>query len=125
MIMKRLLKIMAVAAVVMVAACITCFILTRPAPGKVDGQKIMTALQSYTADLRAHGQAMPATVSLHDLISKGWLKPEDVSGFSGMEVTISLIASESNPQDVMMRVRMQDGSEIVGMADGSVQSVRR
>ena len=122
--MKRIFKIIAVVAVVMIAASITYFIFTRPAPARVDAPKIMAAAQSYAHDLRAHGQVVPATVSLHDLIANALLRPEDVSGFSGMEVSISLTVTEANPQDVLMRVRMPDGSEILAMADGSVQSAR-
>ena len=123
--MKRILTVIAVAAVVMIAASITYFTLTRPTAGRVDAPKIMAAAQTYAHDLQAHGQAVPATVALRDLIAKGLLRPEDASGFAGMEVTVSLTVSESNPQDVLMRVRMQDGSQLVAMADGSVQSVSR
>jgi hypothetical protein len=123
--MKRIFTIIAVVAVVMIAASIFYFNFTRPIPSRINAPKIMAAAQSYAQDLRAHGQVVPATVSLHDLIAKGLLRPDDVSGFSGMAVTVSLTVSENNPQDVLMRVRMQDGSQVVALSDGSVHSLSR
>jgi hypothetical protein len=123
--MKRKMAISAVAALVTISICVTWFYLTQPVPAGVDGAKLIAAAEAYARDLRAHGQAMPESVELHDLLAKGWLQADDVKGFAGMEVTISLTVDESHPQDVMMRVRMQDGSEVVTLADGSVQSVAR
>lgn len=85
----------------------------------------MAAAEAYARDFRARGQPMPATVELQDLLAKGWLQADDAKGFAGMQVTISLTVDESHPRDVMMRVQMQDGSEVVALADGSVMSVAR
>jgi hypothetical protein len=123
--MKRTLTVIAVAAVVILAAGVTYFKFTRPAPSRVDASKILAAAHAYAHDLQVHGQAVPATVDLQDLIAKGLVSPADVSGFAGMAVTISLTASEGNPQAVLMRVRMQDGSQLVTLADGSVQEISR
>jgi len=123
--MKRTLTVMAVVAVVLIAASVTYFTFTRPAPGRVNAPKILAAAQTYAHDLRAHGQAVPATVALQDLLARGLLSPADVSGFGGMEVTVSLTANDRNPQDILIRVRMQDGGQIVALADGSVQEVPR
>ena len=123
--MKRILTVVAVAAGVLMAAGITYFTFTRPAPGRVDAPKILAAAQAYAHDLQARGLAVPATVALQDLIAKGLVVPADVSGFAGLEVSVSLTASDSNSHDILMRVRMQDGSQIVALADGSVQRVSR
>jgi hypothetical protein len=123
--MKRILTVVAVIAAVMIAASFIYFAFTRPARGRVDAPKIFAAAHTYAHDLQAHGTAVPATVGLQDLVAKGLLSPSDVSGFAGMDVTVSLNVSETDPQSVLMRVRMQDGSQIVTLADGSVQGVSR
>ena len=123
--MKRTFTVVAVVAVVMIAVTFTYFTFTRPAPGRGDAPKILAAAQTYAHDLQAHGQPVPETVALRDLIAKGLVSPADASGFAGMDVTVSLTASDRNPQDVLTRVRMQDGSQIVALADGSVQRASR
>ena len=123
--MKRTFTVIAVAAVVLIAASITYFTFTRPAPSRVDAPKILAAAHAFAHDLQAHGTAVPATVGLQDLVAKGLLSPSDVSGFAGMDVMVSLNVSETDPQSVLMRVRMQDGSQIVTLADGSVQELSR
>ena len=121
--MKRILSIVAVVAVVMIVASIINSSFTPPRiPSRVNALAILAAAQSYAVDLRLHGQVVPATVALHDLMAKGLLRPDDVSGFSGMDVSVSLTANASQPHDVLMRVRMQDGSQIVVWTDGSVLS---
>ncbi|MGD0744839.1 MAG: hypothetical protein ABSA45_06760 [Verrucomicrobiota bacterium] len=123
--MKRILTVIAVVAVMMIAASIAYFAFTCSAPGRVDAPKILAAAQAYAHDLQARGSVVPASVALQDLVSKGLLNPADVSGFAGMEVTISLTASDRRPQDILMRVRMHDGSQMVALADGSVLEVPR
>ena len=124
--MKRILSIIAVIAVMMMVASIIYSSFTpRPIPGRVNTFAILAAAQSYAVDLRLHGQVVPATVALHDLMGKGLLKPEDVSGFSGMDASVSLTANASHSLGVLMRVRMQDGSQMIALADGSVQRVSR
>jgi hypothetical protein len=120
--MKRILSFTAVVGVAIIVAEIIYSNFTRPtlAPGRVNGLRILAAARFYARDLQAHGQVVPATAPLHDLIAKGLLRPEDVSGFSGPDVSVSLTAVASHPRDVLMRVRMQDGSQIVVLADGSV-----
>ena len=85
----------------------------------------MAAAQAYAHDLQVRGLAVPATVDLRDLVAKGLVNSADVSGFDGMQVTVSLAASIGNFQDVVMRVRLQDGSQLVALADGSIQAVSR
>jgi len=117
----------AVAAILVIAvvAIVASFWFIHPSPGQVNGPKILNAAQAYAHDLHAHGLPVPATVALGELVTNGLVQPDDVSGFAGMEVTVSLTATGSNPQDVLMRVRLQDGSEMVALADGSVHAVAK
>ena len=124
--MKRASKVMAVVAFLLVAGFFAYIIsVPRPVSGRVNALKIMTAAQTYAHDLKAHGLAVPATVALQDLIAQGLLTTADVSGFAGMDVTVSLVHADRSPQEVLMRVRLQDGSQIVALEDGSVQQVPR
>jgi hypothetical protein len=119
--MKRILSIVAVVTVAMIVACIIYPSFTpRPKLGRVNAFAILEAARSYAADLQLNGQVVPATVSLHDLMRKGLLKPEDVSGFAGMDASVLLTTNASNPQGVLMRARMQDGGQAVVLTDGSV-----
>jgi len=123
--MKRLFTVVAIISGVMIAASITYFTFSRPVPGQVNAPHIMAAAQAYAHDLQVRGLAVPATVDLRDLVAKGLVNSADVSGFDGMQVTVSLAASIGNFQDVVMRVRLQDGSQLVALADGSIQAVSR
>jgi len=125
--MKRrlTLTVMAVVAVVLIAAISIFFPFPRPVPSRMNDAKIFAAAQAYAHDLQAHGQPVPTTVALQDLLAKGLLTPADVSGFAGMDVTVSLTANEMHPTDILMRVRMQDGSQFVALTDGSVQELPR
>jgi len=124
--MKNTLTVIAVVAIVLIAISITYFAFPRPVTRRVDAPKILAAARTYAHDLRAHGQAVPATVTLQDLVAKGPLSPADVSGFAGMEVTVSLTPKDDRyPQEVLMSVRLKDGSEMVAWEDSSVHQVSR
>ena len=90
-----------------------------------NGARLFEAVQRYRADLVARDSALPATVSLRELTNQGYLHARDVAAFAGLETTITLAASESRPQEILMRARFPDGDELVALADGSVQTVRR
>jgi hypothetical protein len=94
-------------------------------PGTVDVPKVIAAAKAYGEQLRTTGAAVPAEVSLNQLIASGLLRSNDVSGFSGMKVTVALGVDAQNLQQVLMRARLPDGTEIVALNDGSVQHGRR
>ncbi len=127
--MKRTHAIILVVAGVLVVACLVCFALfhsdsLRGATGRIHSvaaEKIVAAAQTYAHDLAKKGLPIPASVDLKELVAKDLLSREDVKGFDGMEVSISLIADETRPGDVLMQARLKDGSQVVLMGDGSVQ----
>ena len=92
-------------------------------PGHVDALKILTAARNYTTSLRVEGLPVPDSVSLQELINRHLLTASDLSGFTGMEVTVNLSADNTRPQDVLIRAHLADGQKIVTMADGSVQQL--
>ena len=124
--MKRIVISVALAAVFMAVASIIYISNSPTSPlGRVDAPKIMAAAQAYAQELKANGTAVPTSVSLQTLIARGLLHPGDVSGFDGMEVSVTLGADQTRPQDVLMRARLPGGHEILAMGDGSVQQARR
>jgi len=91
--------------------------------GRVDPTKIITAARVYTGELRARGAPLPASVTLDELIGKGYLKREDVAGFKGIEVQVYLVGNTNQPgPPVVMRARMPDGHDMVVLSDGTVQT---
>lgn len=121
--MKRTYIIALVAAAVLVAASLVWFNFTGPPPGRVDAEKITIAVQTYVQYLKQNGLPVPQSVKLQNLVHKGLLRQEDVSGFDGVDVTIYLTMDETNPSQVLMRARFPDGSQEVVLSDGSVQQV--
>ena len=109
-----------VSLVIVVSVCLY-FSLSSSQPGHVDGSKLLSAVKIYKDDLKRQGMEVPVSVSLKELIARGLLSEGDVSGFSGMEVSVNLSADESRPQDILVRARLPDGAEIVALGDGSVQ----
>jgi len=87
--------------------------------------KLMAAMQTYSHDQVSHGRPLPSSVTLQDLVGGGYVSTNEVRDLGGADVTFYPTVSDSDPQAVLVRVRMPDGSQTVGLADGSVQSVSR
>jgi Flp pilus assembly protein CpaB len=85
--------------------------------------RLAVAVQSYSRELASHGQPVPSSVTLRDLESGGYISAKDVRAFDGTTVTFNPAVSYTNLQAVLVRVRMQDGVQIVALADGSVQEL--
>ena len=82
-------------------------------------ERFSTAARSFARDRKVSERAVP----LRSLLSAGYLRPEEVRDLEGKDVTISLTASETTPSDALIRVRASDGSDIVLLADGSIQQM--
>ena len=121
--MKRALTTIAVILGVLITARIVLSPSSSSAFGRVDAFKVAEATRAYKGDLQAHGAIVPATVSLQDLVNRGFLKPSDVSGFAGTEVTVYLVPKgDQNPQGILMSVQLKDGSKAALLDDGSAQA---
>jgi len=123
---RRLLVILAsalaLAAIVYVA--VTTY-WQRSQPVFRDTPKLISAMLAFSRDLAARGQPLPPTVSLRKLVNGGYISASEVRAFDGMEVTISLTVDAARPEEILMRVRLPDGSVTALMADGSVQGLRQ
>jgi hypothetical protein len=121
---RRMTIAVAVAVAIMVAAGLVYLSLSsKDTSAKFNGATIVAAARAYTHDLQARKQPIPQSVTLEELVALHFLQPGEVEAFHGMKATIMLTAGESNPQAVLMRVRMPDGSEFVLLNDGSTQQV--
>jgi hypothetical protein len=113
------------------AAVVVCTTLVihwqRSQPVFKDAPKLAAAVQAFARDRAGRGQPLPASISLRDLVSGGYIATNDVHAFDGMDVTISLAASlaalDADPQSILIHVRMPDGTHIVLLGDGSIQQV--
>ena len=82
--------------------------------------RVKDAVQAFKRDRKT----TKSVVSLRELVSAGYLQTEDVQGLGNRDVSVSLVADETRPQVIWIRVRAADGSDIVLLADGSVQKVK-
>jgi hypothetical protein len=83
--------------------------------------KLIPALQAFARDRVAQGQGLPPTVSLSDLVVGGYLSYDDVSVFRDADVTFYPGVDLKSPKSILARARMRDGTEVVVLADGSLQ----
>jgi len=123
---RRIAIAVGAAAAIMAAAGLLYYMAGANSPrAKVNGIHIVAAAQAYTRQLRAAAQPIPNSVGVDELVARGFLKPEDVAAFRGLDAKVMLTAENPGPQTVIMRLNMRDGTELVLLADGSVQSVAR
>jgi hypothetical protein len=84
-------------------------------------ERLEAAVHAFARDRKGGDSAVP----LRKLVSGGYLRLEDIRGLEERDVTISLTARENTPSAVWICVHASDGSDIVVMADGSIQKVPR
>lgn len=123
--MKRFLPGIVVVAVVLGTGIGSHLASIQQETGHLDGARVLKALGQYQEDLRREGKEVPGAVSLRDLVARGLLTEDDVSVFAGVDVVLSLSVEESRPQDILARAQLPGGDEVLALADGSVQQVRR
>jgi hypothetical protein len=83
--------------------------------------RVNIAAHRFARDQKISG----STVPLHSLLLAGYLRPEDVPNLEGRDVAISLAVDETSPSEGIIRVRASDGSDVVLLADGSIQKIVR
>jgi hypothetical protein len=119
----RAKKVLLFSALILMAFSIsTFFIVSNPRRARVNGDKITAATHAYCRNAMEHDKNLPTSISLNDLMAKGYLKHNDASSFDGLKVTVHLNPYDTNPQSALMSARLPDGNLIVALADGSVQA---
>ena len=83
--------------------------------------KLVIAVKHYARDHVSSGQSLPATVTLGDLVSGGYISTNDVRDLHFVDLTIYPLAGNRDPKAVLVRWRMADGRETVVLADGTLQ----
>jgi hypothetical protein len=88
---------------------------------------LIFALQAFSQERTKQGEPLPSTVSLRELVSRGYISSNSVHVFEDTKTTIWLTVNETKPQQVLMSARLPDGSVSAVLADGSVHpfSARR
>ncbi len=86
-----------------------------------NASQLMAALRAFTRDQQALGRPLPPTISLRELVAKGYVTRDDVSAFEGIEVTFFTHVDETQPQLIVAAARMPDAQLTCLMADGNVQ----
>ena len=83
-------------------------------------------MQSYSHDLVSHGQSLPTSVTLQDLINHGYISAGEVRDLNNADVTFYPPAENSaDPQSILIRVRMAGRMDTILLADGSIQQLAR
>jgi hypothetical protein len=119
---RRMAIAIAVAVAIMVAAgLVYVFLVSKEPSARFNGAAIVAAARAYTRDLQGRKQPVPKSVTLEELVTLHFLKPEEVTAFHGTRATIMLTSAEGNPQTVLMQVHFPDGGDIVLLGDGTVQ----
>jgi hypothetical protein len=123
---KRMAVTIGAAAAIMVAAGFIYLLSSSDTSSeKVDAPRIVAAAHAYTRQLIAAKLPIPRTVSINELLAHGFLKSADVGPFMGLDAVIILTSDASNPRAALMRVRMQDGTDLLLFNDGSTQQIAR
>src|SRR5690242_9833797 len=86
----------------------------------VSVERLSTAARNFARDQKVTDRTVP----LRSLLSAGYLRQEDVPGLRE-DVAISLPGNGTTPSGALIRVRASDGSDIVLLADGSIQKMAR
>jgi hypothetical protein len=79
-------------------------------------ERLTTAAHGFARDHKVNDRV----VTLGSLLSAGYLRPEDVRGLEGEDVSISLTANETTPSAVLVRVRESNRFDVVLRSDGSI-----
>ena len=93
--------------------------------GTLNGVRLIQAVRTFAEDLQTQGRPVPDSVPAAELVRRGLLTEGDLGDLAGFDFTVSLRVDESRPQEVLARVQLPDGSQVIALADGSVQQRKR
>ena len=82
---------------------------------------LLSAMQAFERDVKNQGQPLPPSVSLSELVRRGYISTNSVRAFDGLETKVWLTANLADMNSVLMSARFPDGSVSAALADGSVQ----
>jgi hypothetical protein len=85
------------------------------------GEDLAKAVQAYSSDQTKRGMP-PKQVSLSELVAKGFFPKEKAADFEGVEfIFYDFDSDKTQPQNVLAVARLNDGTSLCVMGDGSIQ----
>jgi hypothetical protein len=87
-------------------------------------QRVRSAVEGFVR-AQTKGAGVSDTVSLRELVSGGFLSPDEAAPFNGMDVTFAAGVDEGRPQQIVAQVRLRSGGVAVELGDGSIQQVTK
>jgi hypothetical protein len=94
-------------------------------PKPRDFSRLVRATQEFIRDQTNVGQTAPVTVTLPELIKSGYLPASDARVFSEMDISLTVAGDVRRPENILMRVRLPDGSVVSQTMDGADNSARQ
>jgi hypothetical protein len=94
-------------------------------PTVKDFARLPPAIHQYCRDRISRGQPPPPAITVKDLVAGKYISAEDAHAFDGMDLNIYAVVDETEPQAILVRARMPDGTQIVALADGSIQALSK
>ena len=85
--------------------------------------RVDPAIQKFAQDRKATNGVVPPTVSLYELVSSGYLPPQDAEAFAGAPVVFHTVANENFPELIRAETRLSDGQIVLLLIDGGIQAV--
>jgi hypothetical protein len=82
--------------------------------------KLAVAEQSYVHDHVSRGQPLPASLTLRDLVSSGYISADEIRSLGEADVTFYPTVTGADPAAILVRMRLPDGGQIAAFTDGSV-----
>jgi hypothetical protein len=122
---RMTIAIAAALAIMLAAGLVYLFVASKDTSARFNGAALVAAARAYTRDLQVRKQPVPQSITLEELVALHFLQAGEIEAFRGLKATIVLTTDASDPQSVLMRVRLPDGGEIKLLGDGTVQQVAR
>jgi hypothetical protein len=123
--MKRVWAIVGVVAALMIVFGVDYMRTHSGHPGSQDFHDLpglLAAIQAFVGDTTNRGQPLPQSVSLDELVSRGYISSNSVCAFEGMGAKVWLRANPTGTSsEILMSARLPDGRVCAALADGSVQ----
>jgi hypothetical protein len=97
-------------------------------PGKANAKEFdplryMSAVQKYSENLTELGAELPGSISMKELLQKGYVTSQEFEPFSDVEFYFHTNVDGHSLGSVLVEAHMPDGTVYAALNDGSVQHV--
>jgi uncharacterized protein YpmB len=94
-------------------------------PKPEDFARLVNSMREFSRDQAAAGQASSVAMSVPDLVKSGYLSSSDAKIFAGMDVTLTVTGDVNRPENILIQIRLDDGSVIAQRANGAIQDLNK